>query len=99
MKLSDLTAISARILVCDDDAELIGLAKALARGVSDVLGVGFPCGWRDIEVVEDEENGGHIVRWDDNMEPDEARGIAVKLLRMADEAEAADEARKEGDDV
>lgn len=92
MTIEQMQALATATLTASSIEERAAHGRALAQGLSDLLGIGFPCGWRDVEVVEDEENGGHIVRWDDNMEPDEARGIAVELLRKAD---AADSARAE----
>jgi hypothetical protein len=60
--------------------------RELARGVLDLLGADFPCGWPK------PYDRGQWVDWDVEgnpvMEPDEARGIAVALLKAADSAEA-----------
>lgn len=83
MTLDDLLALSrvvAERYAIDKDVPL------LARGILDLLGTGFPCGWPAITANKfaacvDSETFGSI-------EPDEARGIGVALIRCADEAEA-----------
>jgi hypothetical protein len=104
VKLTELSDIATALSASDDPNEIIKLGKALAQGVSDVLGVGFPCGWPDVVASVSPMNGSMSVLWrvggpDDgaliHMDADEARGIAAELLRKADEADAADSARAE----
>ena len=86
MKIDDLSALAADIArngsECDSPAELLAVTiRDLFRDAP-----GLPCEW-SVNVNSD-ERGKYIALVDDKLNVEEARGLAIALLRAADEAEA-----------
>lgn len=78
------TVLLPRMLRHEEAADV----KVLCAAVRELLGVSHPCGY-DEPIVAACGTGRLIVAYGGNgYEPDEARGIAIGLLRTADEAEA-----------
>ena len=65
-------------------------ALGLARGVIELLEASFPCGWPEpVGHVPDPVFGSPWVEWHNNeFDIDEARGIAVAILKATDLADS-----------
>lgn len=102
MTLTDFTSLASACLTADTVDERAALGLALAQGVTSLLGIGMPCGWREVEADRDAD-GVPMVRLVDHIglaEPDEVRGMAIDMLKTADLVDAmraADTARQGGE--
>lgn len=82
MTLAEMRQLAECVDAMDEDQG----GNRLARGILALLGAGMPCGWEAPEAGRDTR--GPVVLWEGSqLWPDEARGLAVALLRAADEAE------------
>ncbi len=83
MTLAEMRQLAEHVDAMDEDQG----GNRLARAVLALLGIGMPCGW-DVPVGS-RDGRGPVVLWEgSSLWPDEARELAVALLRAADEAEA-----------
>lgn len=81
MTLVELRKVADAIDTADDDG------VCLRRRLLALLDASMPCGWDVPEGGRDAR--GPVVRWEGStLWLDEARGLAVALLRAADDAEA-----------
>jgi hypothetical protein len=87
MRLDELLALAS--VVRDTpwaDISRVAAPPRLAKGVLELLGAGWPCGWPEPEAA-----GTNHIRWealgDDLITLDDARGLLAGLARAIAEAE------------
>ncbi len=90
MTVEKLLQLAARVGL---ESATLGEAKELAAAVTAMFRVSFPCDYEEPAVTWGRASdqglvGSAYVAFDDNgYLPDEARGIAIAMLRTADAAE------------
>jgi hypothetical protein len=70
-------------------APALGSSMRLAAGVLELLSIDKPCGWDEDDIASDGPAGRLRVFELVDLTPDEARWVAVQVLRAAERVETA----------
>jgi hypothetical protein len=87
--VNELVARCRMLIAANERAYVEPETLAMARAIVDILGVEAPCGAEDVDVVTTKY--GTFVVWanDEQIRPDEVRGLCAQYLRAADRCDAA----------